>query len=159
VRRVVAGAATFALIATGCGAANAKPKDDPGDFAVKVVGLIVHNRYEQAWHDLHPTDQKVAPLAEYVGCENANPVITAPESVRVLSISNESVGLGDGKFVESKAVDVRMSFAGNFHLTHTVHLVAAHGKWTWILPSWRFRDYRADRCPANAGTTPPPTSS
>jgi hypothetical protein len=48
-----------------------------------------------------------------------------------------------------------MQFAGGseFHLTHTVHLVADHGRWKFILPGWRFRDYRADRCPTDSGST------
>jgi hypothetical protein len=40
-----------------------------------------------------------------------------------------------------------------------VHLVASHGMWKWILPSWRFRDYKADRCPTDAGSSPPPSQS
>jgi hypothetical protein len=42
---------------------------------------------------------------------------------------------------------------------HTVHLVASGGAWKWILPSWRFRDYRADRCPVDPGSTPPSASA
>jgi hypothetical protein len=139
----------------GCGSSNAQPKDDPGAFAVKVVDQIVHNRYSLVWGDLHSADQKVAPSTEYVQCERRSPVIAVPTSTKVLSISNESVGIGDGSFVDSKAVHVRLGFAGGFHLVHTVHVVAEHGKWTWILPSWRFRDYKADKCPVDAGSTPP----
>ena len=151
--------AAVAVLATGCGSSNAQPKDDPGAFAVKVVDQIVHNRYSSAWSDLHPADQKVAPSTEYVQCETRSPVLAAPTSTRVLSIGSESVGLGDGSFVDSKAVHVRLGFAGGFHLVHTVHVVAAGGKWTWILPPSRFRDYRADKCPVDAGSTPPPSTS
>jgi hypothetical protein len=143
--------AVVAFLVTACGSgSSAKPKDDPSVFAVKVLGLITHNQYARVWGDLHPTDQKVAPLAEYVRCEAANPVIAAPEKVKVVSINDESVGLGDGTFVKSKAVDVRMNFRGGFHAVHTVHVVAKDGKWTWILPPWRFRDYKADKCPSSA---------
>ena len=128
------------LAVAGCGgSSNAQPKGDPGAFAVKVVGQIVHNQYATVWSDLHPTDQKVAPSSEYVQCEARSPVIAQPRTMKVLSVGNESVGLGDGSFVESKAV----------------HVVAAHGKWTWILPAWRFRDYKADKCPVDAGSPPP----
>ena len=61
--------------------------------------------------------------------------------------------------VESTAVDIRMAFAGSFSLVHTVHLVAEGGKWKWILPAWRFRDYKADRCPTDAGSNPPPANA
>jgi hypothetical protein len=145
--------AAVAVLATACGSSSAKPNDDPSAFAVKVVQLITHNQYATAWGDLHPTDQKVAPLAEYVQCETANPVVASPEKLKVVSVNDESVGLGDGSFVKSKAIDVRMNFRGGFHVVHTVHLVAKDGKWTWILPPWRFRDYKADKCPSSAPST------
>jgi hypothetical protein len=150
----------LAIVAVaGCGSSNAQPKDDPGAFAVKVVDQITHNKYTSAWSDLHSVDQKVAPSAEYVQCETRTPVLTAPNSTKVVGISNESVGLGDGTFVQSKAVHVRLGFAGGFNLVHTVHVVADHGKWTWILPPARFRDYKADKCPIDAGSTPAPSTS
>jgi hypothetical protein len=146
------------ILLAGCGAA-AKPKDDPGAFAKSVVGLIVHNKYSAVWDDLHPVDQKVAPSPEYIGCETRSPVIAVPRTVKVLRVTDESIGIGNGSFVDSKAVAVRLGFAGGFKLTHTVHVVADHGKWTWILPAWRYRDYKADACPTDAGSTPPPTQS
>ena len=148
--RPVALIAAVAVLATACGSSSAKPKDDPSAFAVKVVQLITHNQYATVWGDLHPTDQKVAPLSEYVQCETANPVVAAPEKMKVVSVNEESVGLGDGSFVKSTAIDVRMNFRGGFHVVHTVHVVAKDGKWTWILPPWRFRDYKADKCPSSA---------
>ena len=146
------------VVAPGCGGTNV-PKDDPGVFASRVVGLIVHNKYSTVWGDLHPADQKVAPFGEYVGCETRNPVIAVPRTVKVLSVNDEAVGIGNGKFVDSKAVDVRLGFSGGFKVTHTVHVVADHGKWTWIIPSWRYRDYKADKCPTDAGSAPPPSAS
>lgn len=156
--RLLLALAAVALLA-GCGSSSA-PKDDPGAFAVNVVKLITGNSYARAWQDLHSTDQKVAPLDEYVTCESRSPVLTAPTSVRVVKIADESVGLGDGRFVPSKAVDVRIAFPGQENvLVHTVHVVAEGGRWKWILPSWRFRDYRADKCPIDAGSSPPPSSA
>jgi hypothetical protein len=119
----------------------------------------VHNHYSEVWSDLHPVDQKVAPFNEYVGCETRSPVIAVPRTIKVVHVRAESIGLGDGSFVPSKAVAVRLGFAGGFNVTHTVHVVAEHGKWKWILPSWRFRDYKADRCPTDAGSTPAPSAS
>ena len=148
----------LALLVAGCGAAK-QPKADPGVFATKVVDLIVHNKYSAAWADLHPVDQQVAPSTEYVGCENRNPVIAVPRTVKVLGVKDESIGIGDGTFVDSKAVAVRLGFAGNFKVTHTVHVVADHGRWTWILPAWRYRDYKGDTCPTDAGSPPPPVQS
>ena len=78
------------VVAAGCGGTNV-PKDDPGVFASRVVGLIVHNKYSTVWGDLHPADQKVAPFGEYVGCETRNPVIAVPRTVKVLSVNDEAV--------------------------------------------------------------------
>ena len=146
------------VLVAGCGS-NSKPKGDPGVFATKVVELIVHNKYSAVWDDLHSVDQAVAPFSEYVGCETRNPVIAVPRTIKVLSVTDESVGIGNGKFVDSKAVDVRLGFAGSFKVTHTVHVVADHGKWRWILPAWRYRDYKADTCPTDAGSAPSPAQS
>ena len=147
------------LVLAGCGGEDAQPKDDPGRFAVGVVDQIVHNHYSDVWDDLHPKDQAVAPLAEYVACETRNPVIAVPRTVEVKSVVEESVGLGDGTFVDTKAVAVRLTFAGAFKVTQTVHLVAEDGRWKWILPSIRFRDYKANRCPVDPGSSGPPTTS
>ena len=156
----IAVAVALVLTCAACGGSSAaKPAGDPGAFAVSVLDRIVHNRYADAWADLDPVDQKVASKTEYVGCESRSPVLARPQSVRIVSVSDESVGLGDGSFVDSKAVALRLGFAGGFHLVHTVHLVASGGRWTWILPSWRYRDYRADRCPTGAGSTPPPAAA
>ena len=148
-----------AVLVAGCGSKGARPKESPRVAALRVVDQIVHNRYAEAWGDLHSVDQNVAPLAEYVGCETRSPVIARPRSVKVVSVVDESVGLGDGKFTESTSVDVRMNFAGGFKLVHSVHLVAEDGKWKWILPSWRYRDYQADRCPTDPGSAPPPANA
>ena len=156
--RLAAPALLAAVLVAGCGAAK-QPQADPGVFATKVVDLIVHNKYSAAWADLHPVDQQVAPSTEYVGCENRNPVIAVPRTVKVLGVKDESIGIGDGTFVDSKAVAVRLGFAGNFKVTHTVHVVADHGRWTWILPAWRYRDYKRDTCRTDAGSAPPPVQS
>jgi hypothetical protein len=148
-----------AVSVAACGSKDARPNESPRVAALRVVDQIVHNRYAEAWGDLHSIDQNVAPLAEYVGCETRSPVIARPLSVKVVSVTDESVGLGDGKFTESTSVDVRMKFSGGFKLVHSVHLVAEHGEWKWILPSWRYRDYRDDRCPTDPGSAPPPASA
>jgi hypothetical protein len=72
VTRALALAAVAALVA-GCGSSSAKPSADPRQAALKVLDQIVHNRYTEAWDDMHPTDQQVAPRAEYVDCESRRP--------------------------------------------------------------------------------------
>jgi hypothetical protein len=151
-------AAALVLACAACGGAS-KPAGDPGPFALSVLDRVVHNRYADAWDDLHPVDRKAAPRAEYVGCEGRSPVIAVPRTVEVVSVKDESVGLGDDTFVDSKAVALRLGFKGGFHLVHTVHVVSTEGKWRWILPGWRFREYRSGRCPTDAGSSPAPSPS
>jgi hypothetical protein len=145
--------AALAVALTACGSSAGDPKQ----IATREIDLIVHNRYTEAWDELYSRDRAVAPRSEYVGCESRSPVLERPTSMKALSVSDESVGIGDGTFVKSKAVKVRLVFRGG-RLVHTVHLVKDDGKWRWILPSWRYRDYKDDRCPTDAGSSNPTTS-
>jgi len=143
--------ALLALALAGCGGSQAakQPAADPKQVAVQVLGLIVHNHYTKAWDSLHPDDQAVAPRVEYVSCESKSPVQEAPTSVTVVRVKHESVGIGDGTFRDSTAVDLRLDFPGGFHVVQTVHLIAADGMWKWILPPAKYRAYKADACPGS----------
>ncbi len=159
-RRAALVSVAVVLLATACGASHSgAPKADPRQVAQQVLDLIVHNRYTQAWDSLHPSDQAVAPRTEYVSCESRSPVIAAPTSVKVVGVHDESVGIGNGTFLESTAVDLRLGFTGGFHIVKTVHLIANDGKWRWILPPAKYREYKADTCPTDAGSTPAPSTS
>ena len=126
------------------------PQGDPGEFAVGVVRLIVENRYGEAWADLHPIDQLVAPKGEYVGCENRTRFSARFVRATPGHVTDEAVGLGNGRFVRSKAIEVRVTLKEEdlepFVVRHTVHVVPSGSKWTWILPSWRYVDFRDGRC-------------
>ena len=149
--------AALALVAAGCGGSGT-PAEEPGAAATRFLGAIVHNRYDEAWDELYAADRKVAPRAEYVGCESRSPVITAPTKVEVVRVREQSTGIGDGTFVDSTAVALRLRFPGGFQLVHTVHLIRDGDRWRWILPPHRFRDYKADRCPTDPGSTESSTS-
>src|SRR5215218_11407847 len=101
-----------ALVLAGCGGRSSAPKEDPGTAAVRVVHQITANDYAHAWGDLHSKDQDVAPLGEYVDCETRSPVIARPRGVKVMKVTEQSFGLGDGTFVDTEAVAVRLTFAG-----------------------------------------------
>jgi hypothetical protein len=137
------------------------PQGDPGEFAVGVVRLIVMNRYSEAWSDLHPIDQRVAPKGEYVGCENRSRFSAKFVRATPGPVTDEAVGLGNGRFVRSKAVEVRVTLKEQdlepFVVRHTMHVVPSGSKWTWILPSWRYVDFRDGRC-ASAPRTDSQTS-
>jgi hypothetical protein len=143
------------VVAAGCGSSSSTPTADPGPVAISIVQRITHDDYTHVWDDLLSTDRAVAPRKEYVACESSHPVGVVPRALRVLRIRDESVGLGNGKFVASKAVDVRITFGGGLTITHTVHLVSEAGNWRFILPPWRYRDYKADRCPGTEATSNP----
>jgi len=160
---VVAAAVAAAVVATRSGgeAVAKAPAAGPLAFAVDVVRLIVQNRYGQAWSALHPADRRVASRSEYVGCENRSRFTARFVRARVAHVADEAVGLGNGRFVQSKAVDVLITLAEEgvdpFVVRHTMHVVPSGSKWTWILPSWRYVDFRANRCP-NAPHAPSPAS-
>jgi ABC-type thiamine transport system substrate-binding protein len=159
----VAVAIAAALVATRSdGEAVAKdPTADPRAFAVGVVRLIVQNKYGEAWGALHPVDRRVASRAEYVGCENRSRFTARFVRARVAHIADEAVGLGNGRFVRSKAVDVLITLEEDgvapFVVRHTMHVVPSGSKWTWILPSWRYVDFRANRCPTAPHAPSPPS--
>ena len=159
--RRLAALALLVVAVSACGGSSTvkQPTDDPKDVAMHVLDQIVHNMYTEAWDGLYGVDQKVAPRREYVDCESRSPVNATPISVNAVKVEDTSVGLGDGTFVDSKAVSLRLGFKGGFNLVHVVHLVADDGAWHWILPAWRYRDYKADRCPTDAGSSPPPVTS
>ncbi len=141
------------LVAAGCGGGSAAPSQrDPGAFAVTVVQRIAHNRYRDAWSDLITADRKIAPRDRYVSCESRDPVTAAPKSIEVLGSHEESVAVGNGMFVASTAVRLRLHFGGSA-LTKTVHVVNEGGRWRWILPALRYRQYQGSACPAGVSAT------
>lgn len=160
---VVGAGIAAALIGTRSGgeAVAKEPSADLRAFAVDVVRLIVQNRYGEAWGALHPADRRVASKAEYIGCENRSRFTARFVRARVAHVADEAVGLGDGRFVHSKAVDVVITLEEDgvapFVVRHTMHVVPSGSRWTWILPSWRYLDFRANRCPT-APHAPSPAS-
>ena len=150
----LAAAALLALVLAACGSQAQKPED----AAIKDVGLIVSNKYSEAWDQLYSRDRAVAPRDEYVTCESRSPVIEVPKSTKALGVTDESVGIGDGTFVDSKAVKLQLDFRGG-RLVHTVHVIEEGGKWKWMFPAARYRQYKANQCATDAGSSPPPSSS
>ncbi len=162
---VVLGGVVAVLLAAGTGrsggGAAGPPRQDAGSFMAGVVRLIGENRYGDAWKLLHPVDRRAAGLEEYMVCELRSPVPGRVRSVRVEGVRPEPALLAPGHRVESTAVDVRIEIAGGpssgrVVVADTVHAVSVNGSWTWILPSERLAQYRADRCPSAAAPPVPP---
>ena len=139
--------------------ATAARSPEAGEFAAAVVRMIGGNRYARAWRSLHPVHRRAAPRALYVGCEELTPIPGTVAKVDVLRASDESVRVpGIDALARGKAVQVRIVIVGDAAdkavvVEDTVHLVRVAGRWAWILPPARFRDYNAGRCP---GTGPGP---
>src|SRR5437764_11806786 len=96
------------LLLAACGGHTSSiPSDRPGPFAVNVVKLVTGNGYSRAWQDLASTDQKVAPLDEYVTCESRSPVLAAPSSMKIGGVTGDASGLRHGKVGNRKAVQRR----------------------------------------------------
>jgi hypothetical protein len=149
--------AALGIVAGGAIAASAlalrsraRPGEPPSVFAVHVVELIAANRYDEAWLDLHPVHQRVAPRYEYVGCESQSPIPGHLASVRVVRTFDDPAAMGRGRMVPSTAVVVRITLAQESQrvvVTDTVHAVRVGHRWAWVLPAWRLEDYRAGVCP------------
>jgi hypothetical protein len=118
-------AALAVLALAGCGgSSSAAPKADPRQAALKVLDQIVHNRYTEAWDDLHPTDQGVAPRAEYVGCEQVGD--RDHRSVRIVGVRTF---VTRRRFVCREQAVCQARHAGGSSSPPHIHLVApARGK-------------------------------
>jgi hypothetical protein len=143
-----------ALLGAGCmGDDEAAPDDDPGLFMSRLVREIGANRYDEAWETLHPTHQQVAPRAEYVACEQRNPVVGSVSEVRVLSVRDAAVRVaGEREEAPGKAVRIRLTVRvpdvdEPDRVTETFHAVEVDDRWAWIFSQARYEAYRADRCP------------
>jgi hypothetical protein len=153
-------AAALVAVSAALATLRSEPRrPDARVFAAHVVELIAANRYDEAWTLLHPLHQTLAPRAEYVDCEAAEPIPGHLESVRVLREFAERTSLGTGSYANSEAVVLRIAIGGGpgapVVITDTVHAVAVHGQWRWIMPPARVQAYSAGRCPDGS---PPPSS-
>jgi hypothetical protein len=147
--------AVSALVAAGCagGDAGDSPDGDAGVFMTRLVRDIAANRYAEAWESLHPTHQRVAPRAQYVACEELNPVVGNIAEVVVVSVKDESVRVaGEQTKAKGKAIRIRLAMripqgAELDSVTETFHAVAVERHWRWILTDAGYSAYRSGRCP------------
>jgi len=123
-------------------------------LAVRVVGLVVQNRYAEAWASLYPLHQQAAPLDRYVACENESAITVGLAGVRVLRVWTAAVrAAGAPRSITGAKVRLRIvladeSLSEQFALVKTVSLVRVAGRWAWILPPARYAAYAAGDCPS-----------
>lgn len=154
---LLAGIASAAAVALGAQHTTARPNGNATAFLRNVVMLIARNDYAVAWQTLHPAQQLVAPLAEYVSCESQSPIPGRLDWIKVLRVRNERIVVpGTSDLATTVAVTFRLrisdpTLGASVRVTHTVHAVPVDGRWRWMLPAHRYEMYRTDAC----GYTPP----
>jgi hypothetical protein len=143
----------MALAAAGCGGDEA-PDEDPGAFVRSVVAEIYAGDSATAWEGLHPRHQEAVPRSRYVQCERLAPLQEKLRHIEVVGISDSpSTVPGDDGAVDSKAVEVTLlvklpEVEEPQEITHTVHVFAVDGRWTWVIGPNDFASYASGRCPS-----------
>ena len=152
-RPAVLVAAGLLLLVAGCGGDEA-PNEDPGAFVRSVVAEIYAGDSATAWEALHPRHQEAVTRARYVQCERRAPLQEKLRHVEVLAISDSpSTVPGEEGTVDSKAVEVTLlvklpEVEEPQEITHTVHVFAVDGRWTWVIGPNDFASYASGRCPS-----------
>ena len=103
---------------------------------------------------LDPAERAVVSRGAYVRCERRSAIPGHVISAAVVDVKDEEIEVAgaDGR-TASRAVEVRTAIADpvvpeGVVVEQTVHVVAADGRWAWILPASRFATYAAGRCPS-----------
>lgn len=121
-------------------------------FAVRTVRLLVANRYSAAWASLHPSHQRaIGGRDTYVRCELSAPIVGSAMEIDSHEVRDESALIAGIGRVRTKAVDVRITFAGKpkpggTKVTLSVHVLLVNGSWRWVLPNSRYASYRRGAC-------------
>ena len=139
-------------------ASQAMPQASPVAFLEQVIAQVVDNDYGRAWQTLHPAHQRVAPLREYVRCEERSPIPGRLSGIQIDGVRDEQLRIAGAAPVDAKAVSLRITLRNlatgqREAVPATLHAVAVEGKWRWILPQRRYALYQANACGAGG----PPT--
>jgi len=141
-------------------ASAATPAASPVAFLEQLIAQVVDNDYGLAWRTLHPAHQLVAPLREYVRCEERSPIPGRLTAIDVVGVRDERLRIAGAAPVAAKAVSLRITISDlatgrREAIATTFHAVALDGRWRWVMPQRRYALYRADACDAGG----PPTDS
>ena len=157
----VAAGVAFATVNVAALAESGRTLGNPVTFLRGVVRQIAGNDYARAWQTLAPAQQRLVPQYEYVRCESASPILGRLTSLEVVRASEDPVTVaGSGaEPVVAAAVTFRLKISesalhASVVVTHTVHAVAAEGRWAWILPAPRLQLHRSGTCGARPATAP-----
>jgi hypothetical protein len=123
-----------------------------GRFFLTVLEQKVSGDWAKAWQSLNPLHKRIAARDTFIRCETARPFPAPLESIHVVRVRAVPFRApGALHPVPSAAVTVAVALRwygprDPITFTHTFHLVAAHGRWTWFLSLDRYRLYRQDAC-------------
>ena len=123
-----------------------------GRFFLTVLEHKVRGDWAKAWQSLHPLHKRIAARDTFIRCETARPFAAPLESihiVRVRAVPFRAPGALHPVPSAAVTVAVELRWYGPrdpITLTHTFHLVAVHGHWTWLLSLDRYRLYQRDAC-------------
>ena len=141
------------LLAAGCGG-KAAPEEDPGDFVGTLVRNLYQGRTAAAWESLHPLHKEMVSRARYIACERLEPLegdIRRFDVVRVADMPSTIPGSADE--VDSTEVTFRVLLAlpglEPQPVTHTAHVFAVNGQWTWVIGPDDYAAYAAGDCPVS----------
>jgi hypothetical protein len=145
--------AVLPLVAAGCGG-DARPDQDPGEFVRALVSDLYQGKSGAAWENLHPLHKAKVSRARYVACERLEPLEGTVRRFDVVSVADgPSTIPGSGDEVDSTAVTFRVLLAlpglQPQPVTHTAHVFAVDGHWTWVIGPDDYAAYASGSCPAS----------
>jgi hypothetical protein len=123
-----------------------------GRFFLTMLEQKVRGDWGKAWQSLYPPHQRIAPRETFIRCETARPFLAPLKSIHVVRVRAVPFRPpGALRPVPSAAVTVAVALRwygprDPITFMHTFHLVAVHGRWTWLLSADRYRLYRRDAC-------------
>jgi hypothetical protein len=123
-----------------------------GRFFLTVLEQKVSGDWAKAWQSLYPLHKRIAARDTFIRCETATPFPAQLESIHVVRVRAMPFRPpGALHPVPSAAVTVAVELRwygprDPITFRHTFHLVAVHGRWTWLLSLDRYRLYRQDAC-------------
>jgi hypothetical protein len=123
-----------------------------GTFFLTVLEQKISGDWAKAWQSLHPLHKRIAARDTFIRCETARPFNAPLESIHIIRVRAVPFRApGALHPVRSAAVTVAVELRwygprDPITFTHTFHVVAVHGRWTWLLSLDRYRLYQRHAC-------------
>jgi hypothetical protein len=149
----LAAALAAAVAAPASAATQGRPSlESARIFVVSEVQDKLDGRWGRAWSTLYPAHQQVAVRPVYIRCERSTPFL-APTLVFGVERVRKTLVRVPGLSRRLPGVAVTLHVALQWYgprdpivLTPTLHLVAVHDGWRWLLSDEMYRVYRHGAC-------------